>query len=55
MKLAAVLEQLHVAAVAVWHLQRVLAQKRDPLTHTLFRDVICGGDPDSPLPSERVW
>lgn len=54
-KLAAVLEQLHVAAVAVWHLQRVLAKKRDPLTHTLFLDVIGGDDPDSPLPCERVW
>ncbi len=54
-KLAAVLEQLHVAAVAVWHLQRVLAKKRDPLTHTLFLDVVRGDDPDAPLPCERTW
>jgi len=54
-KLAAVLEQLHVAAVAVWHLQRVLAKKRDPLTHTLFLDVVRGDDPDGPLPCERIW
>ncbi len=54
-KLGAVLEQLHAAAVAVWHVQRVLAKKRDPLTHTLFLDVIMADDPDGPLPCERVW
>ena len=55
MKLGAVLEQLHSAAVAVWHVQRVLAKKRDPLTHTLFLDVITADYPDGPLPCERVW
>jgi hypothetical protein len=28
---------------AVWHLQRVAAKKRDPLSHVLFLDELCGG------------
>uniref|UniRef100_A0A061QRR0 Conserved oligomeric Golgi complex subunit 5 n=1 Tax=Tetraselmis sp. GSL018 TaxID=582737 RepID=A0A061QRR0_9CHLO len=33
-------EELHSSAVAVWHLQRVLAKKRDPLSHQCFEDVV---------------
>lgn len=43
------LEALHGAAVAVWHLQRVLAKKRDPLSHVLFSDVLQTASCPSPL------
>ncbi len=46
-------EQLQASTVAVWHLQRVVAKKRDPLSHVCFLDVLCG--PGQPLPSERFW
>ena len=42
--------------LAVWHLQRVLAKKRDPITHALFLDEVLGEDEecqDEP-PEERV-
>lgn len=42
------------AAVAAWHLQRVLMKKRDPLTHELFIDVVAPGDDDQ-LPLEQFW
>lgn len=42
------------SAVEVWHLQRVLAKKRDPLSHTLFLDVVAPGEED-PLPLDRFW
>lgn len=38
----------------MWHLQRVLAKKRDPLSHTLFLDVVAPKDED-PLPLDRFW
>lgn len=38
----------------MWHLQRVMAKKRDPLTHVLFLDVVLP-DPRAPLPCDRVW
>jgi hypothetical protein len=46
-------EELHGCAVAVWHLQRVLAKKRDPLTHQCFMDLFLerGGLPLM----ERFW
>ena len=47
------MEKLRLSLVAVWHVQRVLAKKRDPLTHVLFIDE-CLND-DSPLPSEQIW
>ena len=53
-KLGGALEQLRVAAAAVWHLQRVLAKKRDPLTHALVLDAVVP-DPADPLPCDRVW
>ncbi len=46
-------DALHSAAVAVWHLQRVLAKKRDPLSHTLFLDALESAGADSPL--EHFW
>ena len=39
-RLGEAVEQLHASAVAVWHLQRVIAKKRDPLSHELFIDVV---------------
>ena len=42
-----------MSVVAVWHVQRVLAKKRDPLTHVLFIDEC--QDEQSPLPSEHIW
>ena len=41
-------------AVAVWHLQRVLLKKRDPLSHQLFIDVVAPGEDDQ-LPLQRFW
>lgn len=34
------LDQLHGIVVAVWHLQRVLAKKRDPISHVGFLDEV---------------
>ena len=34
------LNRMHTAAVAIWHLHRVVSKKRDPLTLTVFLDVI---------------
>jgi hypothetical protein len=42
------------SAIEVWHLQRVLLKKRDPLSHTLFLDVVAPKESD-PLPLERFW
>ena len=52
-KLGSLLQKLHASVVAVWHVQRVLAKKRDPLTHVLFIDE-CLEEAD-PLPSEQIW
>ena len=52
-KLSALMEKLRVSVVAVWHVQRVLAKKRDPLTHVLFIDECL--DDEGPLPSEHIW
>lgn len=47
------IDQLHVIVVAVWHLQRVLSKKRDPISHVGFLDeVLQSGDQ---LLTERVW
>ena len=62
-RLGAAGEQLHASAVAVWHLQRVLAKKRDPLSHELFIDVVqqtpsspAGSKQQTPsLPCDRFW
>ena len=47
------MDKLRVSVVAVWHVQRVLAKKRDPLTHVLFIDECL--NEESPLPSEQLW
>ncbi|KAG2437843.1 hypothetical protein HXX76_005461 [Chlamydomonas incerta] len=48
-----VLEQISASTVAVWHLQRVVAKKRDPLSHVCFLDVLVG--PGEPLLVARFW
>eukprot|EP00879_Flechtneria_rotunda_P024949 GHRR01026476.1.p1 GENE.GHRR01026476.1~~GHRR01026476.1.p1 ORF type:complete len:481 (+),score=194.62 GHRR01026476.1:205-1647(+) len=40
-------------ALAVWHLQRVVAKKRDPLTHVLFLDMLC--PQGQPLLTDKYW
>lgn len=47
------MDQLHSVMIAVWHLQRVLSKKRDPISHSGFlEEVIKTGDQ---LLTERVW
>ena len=36
----AFLERAHECGMAAWHVQRVVAKKRDPMTHALFLDEI---------------
>ena len=52
-ELGRVKEQAHTAVVAIWHLQRVLAKKRDPLSHACFLDVVL--DASGQLPCDRMW
>ena len=68
-RLAESADVLHSAAVAVWHLQRVLAKKRDPLSHELFLDIVleafsgsqgpaeegAANDGTAALPCNRFW
>jgi hypothetical protein len=39
--------------LAVWHLQRVVAKKRDPLSHVLFLDELC--PQGQQLLTEKYW
>jgi len=39
--------------VAVWHLQRALAKKRDPLSHVAFADALAAAG--APPPLARFW
>ena len=39
-RLESCFEVVHESAMSVWHLQRVLAKKRDPLSHALFLDEV---------------
>lgn len=48
-----VCESMQSAVTAVWHLQRVVAKKKDPLTHVCFLDVLVG--PDEPLLTTKFW
>ena len=41
-KLEGALDAARADCLAVWHLQRVLAKKRDPITHALFLDEVLG-------------
>ncbi|KAJ7543428.1 hypothetical protein O6H91_09G038000 [Diphasiastrum complanatum] len=47
------MDQLHSIIVAVWHLQRVLFKKRDPISHVVFLDEVVQND--DPMLTERVW
>lgn len=40
-------------SLSIWHLQRVLIKKRDPLTHEVFIDVVTRDG--TPLPLDRFW
>ena len=42
------------SGVSIWHLQRVLMKKRDPLTRDLFINVVCPTK-DDPLPLDYFW
>eukprot|EP00899_Mesostigma_viride_P002929 jgi/Mesvir1/12637/Mv02193-RA.1 len=46
-------EQIYSAMLAVWHLQRVLVKKRDPVSHVCFLDEIV--KPGQPLVTEEFW
>lgn len=39
-RMGACMDQLHAIVVAVWHLQRVLSKKRDPISHIVFLDEV---------------
>ncbi len=52
-KLGEALSALAAAATAAWHAQRVLAKKRDPLSHALFLDEVA--PPGTPLPVDAFW
>ena len=39
-RMGAAFEQVAAAGMSVWHLQRVLAKKRDPISHALFLDEV---------------
>ncbi|GJP61316.1 hypothetical protein CLOP_g18490 [Closterium sp. NIES-67] len=52
-RLTGCLDELARVMVLTWHLQRVMAKKRDPISHVVFLDhVLQSGDV---LPTERVW
>lgn len=46
-------DALATSALSIWHLQRVVAKKRDPISHVLFLDVVC--PPGTSLLTERFW
>jgi hypothetical protein len=53
-----VFDTLVAGGVAVWHLQRVAAKKRDPLSHVLFLDELVAGEAGgavAQLPSAKYW
>mmetsp|Transcript_44390 Transcript_44390/g.74008 ORF Transcript_44390/g.74008 Transcript_44390/m.74008 type:complete len:808 (+) Transcript_44390:117-2540(+) len=59
-QLASCMEALHTPIVAMWHLQRVLAKKRDPIMHVCFLDFLMEGLDEEEhslggMLSERVW
>ncbi len=51
----AAMDAAHENAMSVWHLQRVLAKKRDPLTQTLFLDEVVGKSASSQALCDRFW
>lgn len=46
-QLAACLDAVHGPVVALWHLQRVLAKKRDPFTHVCFLDLLLDAEEEA--------
>ena len=46
-------EALRSCAVAAWHLQRVLAKKKDPLSHDVFQALVVADG--APLPLDSFW
>ena len=52
-RLTASMDDMYAAVVAMWHLQRVAAKKRDPISHACFLDVIVE-EGQSTL-TERFW
>ena len=51
----AAMDAAHENAMSVWHLQRVLAKKRDPLTQTLFLDEVVGKSASPQALCDRFW
>lgn len=51
----AAMDGVHRHAMSVWHLQRVLAKKRDPLTQTLFLDVVVGKAASTQALCDKFW
>jgi hypothetical protein len=51
----AAMDGVHRHAMSVWHLQRVLAKKRDPLTQTLFLDVVVGKTASTQALCDKFW
>jgi len=52
-RLDGAVERVHAASMAVWHLQKVLAKKRDPVTHALFLDEVA--PPGAQTLFDRFW
>lgn len=53
--LRTVCDTLVAGGVAVWHLQRVAAKKRDPLSHVLFLDDLCSASGGTQLLTDKYW
>jgi len=51
----AALDVVYENAMSVWHLQRVLAKKRDPLTATLFLEEVVGRAASDQALCDRFW
>jgi len=51
----AAMQDVHENAMSVWHLQRVLAKKRDPLTQALFLEEVVGKAASSQALCDRFW
>lgn len=53
-RLAEAMDSFKKVAVQMWHLQRVLAKKRDPLKHEVFLDVVISQS-SKQLPLHHFW
>eukprot|EP00959_Pyramimonas_sp_CCMP1952_P247407 5171981-Pyramimonas_sp.AAC.1 len=58
-QLSSCMDALHAPIIAMWHLQRVLAKKRDPIIHVCFLDFLLedmeGEDQSQCMLADRVW